>query len=399
MLQHIQPFPAIIMTQETPESTETIYLNRSGSYYPTLNSALNAHPMLPIGTYTVGQNPDTGAYFLAPIEDYQLPGKIYGNTINRSDRIINTFLSRNDRATGVLLAGEKGSGKTMLAKQLSIRARALGMATIVINSGLCGEAFNQFMQTIRQPIIVIFDEFEKVYHEEDVQNQILTLFDGTFPQHKLFVLTVNNVYRVNEHMRNRPGRLYYMIEYSGLTDEFIREYCEDVLNPSDHRAKQILQIVQIAQLFSNFNFDMLKALCEEMNRYGEEPLDAIELLNIKPSSDDRYLEYTVSVSVEGSEAEEIDLQSSSTVNGNPALRSRHSVSFYRKNPIPKIEGDEDYDDNVYESLILQNPRDFVAHDATTQQYTFQSKLTDGTRVTVSFTRVQTVPISVRDLIA
>merc|ERR1712137_572142 len=38
----------------------------------------------------------------------------------------------------------------------------------------------------------------------------------------------------------------------------------------------------ISSLFDHFNFDMLKAMVEEMNRYGEAPDEVLELLNAKP---------------------------------------------------------------------------------------------------------------------
>jgi hypothetical protein len=84
-------------------------------------------------------------------------------------------------------------------------------------------------------------------------------------------------------MRNRPGRIFYMLEFKGLDQEFIREYCTD--NLRDASLKNIDQICQTAGLFSQFNFDMLKALVEEMNRYNETPREAMKMLNAKPEFD------------------------------------------------------------------------------------------------------------------
>jgi len=53
----------------------------------------------------------------------------------------------------------------------------------------------------------------------------------------------------------------------------------------DASLKNIDQICQTASLFSQFNFDMLKALVEEMNRYNEAPRDAMRMLNAKPEFD------------------------------------------------------------------------------------------------------------------
>jgi len=152
--------------------------------------------------------------------------------------------------------------------------------TIVINQPLCGENFNTFIQSIDQPCVILFDEFEKVYDRDD-QEKILTLLDGVFPSKKLFLITTNDKYRVDYHMRNRPGRIFYMLDFKGLDSTFIREYCEDNLNDT----AQIDRIVNISSLFAEFNFDMLKALIEEMNRYNETPQEALRMLNAKPEFD------------------------------------------------------------------------------------------------------------------
>jgi hypothetical protein len=104
------------------------------------------------------------------------------------------------------------------------------------------------------------------------------MLDGTMTSQKLFVLTVNDTWSVSSHMKNRPGRLFYNIEFSGLGAQFIREYCEDKLEDKE----QVEPVLQASALFDQFNFDMLKALVEEMNRYKETPFQALEMLNAKP---------------------------------------------------------------------------------------------------------------------
>ena len=192
-----------------------------------------------------------------------------------------------------MLTGEKGSGKTLLSKSISELARTQGIPTIVINQPWCGEGFNAFMQMIEQPTIVLFDEFEKVYDRDD-QEKMLTLLDGVYPSKKLFILTCNDRWRVDQHMRNRPGRIFYMLDFKGLEQDFIVEYCNDNLNAKEH----IETICRIACLFGQFNFDMLKAMVEEMNRYGETPQEVLKLLNAKPEFSDES-RYTVDLQVSG----------------------------------------------------------------------------------------------------
>lgn len=253
----------------------SFYLKDGEMLWPTQEGVYDVRDNLPVGTYTVGAHPMRG-WYLKPITDFDISGKIYGKTTRHAERILSTFTSR-PHSTGVLLNGEKGSGKTMLAKMISQKAAAMGISTLVINTAFCGDSFNTFIQSINEPCVIVFDEFEKVFDEKE-QEATLTLLDGVYPTKKLFVLTVNDKYRVNSHMRNRPGRIFYMLDFKGLDAAFIQEYCEDRLNNKAY----IPQVCRLTLLFDSFNFDMLKALVEEMNRYEESPNQAMEMLNAKP---------------------------------------------------------------------------------------------------------------------
>ena len=252
------------------------FIRNSNTYRIAAEESLDIQTQLPVGNYTVKFNDMGGFFYLEMVDSFTPLTKLYGDTTKNSKRILRTYLDR-DVSTGVMLTGEKGSGKSLLAKTLSIDAAAMDIPTIIINNNWTGDVFNKFLQDIEQPCVILFDEFEKVYDNDD-QEKALTLLDGVFPSRKLFVITCNDKWRVNEHMRNRPGRIYYMLDFKGLDPTFIEEYCQDVLVNKVH----IEKIVTIAALFEQFNFDMLKALVEEMNRYDESPQDALKMLNAKP---------------------------------------------------------------------------------------------------------------------
>ncbi len=197
-------------------------------------------------------------------------------------------------------------------------------------------------------------KFEKVYDREK-QEEILTLLDGVFGSKKLYVLTVNDKWRVDSHMRNRPGRIFYLLDFKGLDVNFIREYCEDNLINKQY----IDQICSLTSLFGEFNFDMLKALVEEMNRYGETPTEALEMLNAKPEYD------------EGAKYE-IKL-----IDGGREISSV-SPEIWRGNPLAvkgvNIEYDTDPNDDEAEWKDLRfTPENLINLNSQEGKFVFESK--------------------------
>jgi len=252
---------------------------------------------------------------------------------------------------------------------LAVSASEAGVPTIVINEPWCGEGFNAFMQMIEQPTVILFDEFEKVYDKDD-QEKMLTLLDGVYPSKKLFILTCNDKWRVDSHMRNRPGRIFYSLDFKGLEQDFIMEYCADNLDNVDH----IASVCRVAAMFDQFNFDMLKALVEEMNRYKESASEAMRMLNAKPEfgGDSKY---KVTLQVKGLDVEE-DKVEQDIWTGNP-LTNRISIDY----KVFEDEKDSDSDDvwNWEDARFTQE--DLKQIDPQAGKFVFINA--DGDRVTLN----------------
>lgn len=309
---------------------------------------------LPAGNYIIQATPQGELFFLS-VDNFKPIEKVYGNATRYAERILNTF---NDRSasTGVLLMGEKGSGKTLLSRLISLNSN---LPTIIINSPWCGDAFNKLIQDVDQPAIVLFDEFEKIY-EQDKQEKILTLLDGVFPTKKLFIFTCNNKYKIDENMKNRPGRIFYAIEYKGVGIDFIKEYCEDKL---DNKA-YIDDIVKLSELFDNFNFDMLQALVQDMNRYHESPTQVLDLLNAKPSLRNSSDTYEPRIFV--NDKEMIPYKKSYHCNTS----QKFEIGYYQ------TEEDKKKDEN--DEWLNVEPRDLVEYKASQGIYKYEFKEEDVT---------------------
>ena len=342
------------------------YFIKNGNSFRVADSAsIDMHDHLPAGNYLVKMDLFENLY-LEQIESFKPITKVYGDATRQADRIMSTFTDR-EVSTGVMLVGEKGSGKTLLAKNLSIKCAELGIPTIVINADWRGDKFNKLIQDIDQPCVILFDEFEKVYGRDE-QQEILTLLDGVFPMKKLFVLTVNDKWGVDTHMRNRPGRIFYMLEFKGLATEFIVEYCNENLEYPEHTDG----ICKISSLFGEFNFDMLKAMVEEINRYGDTPMEAMEFLNIKPEGDSSGT-YEIKLKIDG----KIYKTEDSELNGNPLSRAEFNV--WRDT----VEDEDDCKTPSYFKVVTA--RDLHGVDRESGTLTFSQQV-DGAAVTVSFTK-------------
>lgn len=330
------------------------FLKNGNTFKVFAQESIDLSNNLPVGNYVVKMDVMDNLY-LEQVDDFTTKGKLYGDVGKNADRILNTFDERPN-ATGVMLTGEKGSGKTLLSKLISIEGAKLGYPTIIINSPWKGDQFNTLIQSIEQPAIILFDEFEKVYDKDD-QEDILTLLDGVFPSKKLFLLTCNDKWRVDIHMRNRPGRIYYMLDFSGLDHDFIREYCVDNLKAQEHTEA----VCKMSSLFDEFNFDMLKALIEEMNRYNETPQESIRMLNAKPEFGDKG-KFATNLEIDGVVLG-TERFSEKEWEGNPLTSNIHFYCGTHKDK----DGDWDW------NSVRFGPQDLVTVDANNKVFTFVNR--------------------------
>jgi energy-coupling factor transporter ATP-binding protein EcfA2 len=246
---------------------------------------------IPGGIYTLFYNQRDNTFGIETTEEFKKPIKLYGKTDQIADRIITTFEDRN-QTTGVLLSGLKGSGKSLLVKIIAQKLLEKQIPTIIINDPrIDAEELAYFLNKMNQPAFIVFDEFDKNYREIQLQEKLLSILDGVnSPLKKLFAVVINDESKLSNFLINRPGRLYYYHKFTTLDFQVVEDYCKKELKNQEH----FDSVLKFFDFYSMINFDMLKALVEEMNRYNEPAQDAAKYLNIRIDNG-IYNNYTVKV--------------------------------------------------------------------------------------------------------
>lgn len=259
----------------------------------------NEQDLLSPGVHLIKFHPEQG-FYLNEQEPLQFPSKVYGDTPVIAEKILNTFLSREGKNTGILLTGNKGSGKTMLTKKVCSMANGVNLPVLLLEDAFAGTAFTEFMNSIVQPCLVLIDEFEKKYKKEEDQNDLLSLLDGTGFGQKMFMLTSNSE-KVSEYLISRPSRLFYHYRYGKLEEAVLVGYCKDNLKDEKH----LKNIHTLWSMSSDMSFDVLQSIVEELNRYPNDNfVDLICAMNVSLGDALRRRYALKSASLDG---EELDL--------------------------------------------------------------------------------------------
>lgn len=250
----------------------------AGETYQIYGEALKTYSRLPAMTYQVGFSKMTGFFLTAHPDLTVIEEKVYGNHEKKADKVLNAFKNVN-RNFGVILSGQKGIGKSLFARVLARKSLALGYPLIIVDQYIPGIA--NFIASIDQEVLVLFDEFEKSFgkcgeNERDPQEEMLSLFDGVNGGKKLFIITCNKSSDLNEFLINRPGRFHYHFAFSNPSPEEIEEYMRDNLN--EEHWGEIVRVVDYAT-YIDVTFDYLRAIAFELN-LGSSLEEALEDLNI-----------------------------------------------------------------------------------------------------------------------
>ncbi len=234
---------------------------------------------IPSAIYTV-KHGMSGFYLQFTKKRFEQPEKLYGTTSPRASRVTKVY-DQTDTSTGVLLTGLKGSGKSLLMKEIANQMLDKDIPVVIVQDAFSGSDFMSFMESIGE-CVVLLDEFGKTYKRdnkdgENEQHGLLTFFDGDYSSKGLILLAENKTWDIAELFIDRPSRVLFHWKYERLEEDVVTGFCKDNLKKNKFKE----DILGVSRTSKDFTFDSLQAVVEQCNMFHKEKFeDIIDGLNI-----------------------------------------------------------------------------------------------------------------------
>ena len=248
---------------------------QDGNIFSQGSATTVSHPEgLPKGIYEVKVSM-TGFYLSKIAESFTFDYKLYGLNQKFIDYVLRTYENTTGNL-GVLLDGIKGTGKTVVAKELCNRLQLPVVLVQSMGSDTNSKLIKYLSTSIDFDCIFFFDEYEKEFKNS---SDVLSFMDGTYNSiyRKVFLLTTNEL-NVDPNLLGRPSRIRYKKSFSNLSEEVTREILNDILE--DKTA--IEKVIELTHSMNIITIDLIKAIATEINIHGVEALPNIkETFNIE----------------------------------------------------------------------------------------------------------------------
>lgn len=271
------------------QTVENKFAVHGKNVFPFTQQVGSVVSKIPAGLYKIKQG--MFGYFLAKeCDNITLPEKIYGSTVERAHRIMSAYNS-SKTSTGVGLFGKKGAGKSLLSSVIAQNAINNGLPVIDVSDSFdTDKDYLNFIDTLGNSVI-IFDEFLKHLsklnksdennssdseHAKRNQDKLLNFFQGVNTPKRLIVMIDNSSYSLSDFLLDRPGRMRYMFNFTGVESEVVQALASNAgLNE-----ESIEQLVTYSAKYKP-SFDVINAIIDEWVKYPEDSLTEITtILNV-----------------------------------------------------------------------------------------------------------------------
>lgn len=214
--------------------------------------------------YNIDVDRYTDAISLEETSGLSLPSKVYCTPRDERfiDKVINSYNLSESGFTGVMLAGLKGSGKTVMAKMI---ANNSGLPIINIDKNIRPYILRNLVEKLGDTsVCFLFDELDKVLEDYD-DSVLLQVLDGSDTKGKHMILfTCNDDNEISEYLIDRCSRIRYWREFDEMSPSLIMEVLNDKLNDK----KEVKSLTDfIKDNFEVCSFDNIASFVKEANDY------------------------------------------------------------------------------------------------------------------------------------
>lgn len=214
--------------------------------------------------YNINVDRYTDAISLEETSGLSLPSKVYCTQRDERfiDKVINSYNLSESGFTGVMLAGLKGSGKTVTAKVIANKS---GLPIINIDKNIRPYILRNIVEKLGDTsVCFLFDELDKVLADYD-DSVLLQVLDGSDTKGKHMILfTCNDEDEISEYLIDRCSRIRYWRVFDEMSPSLIMEVLNDKLNDK----KEVKSLTDfIKDNFEVCSFDNIASFVKEANDY------------------------------------------------------------------------------------------------------------------------------------
>lgn len=214
--------------------------------------------------YNISVDRYTDAISLEESSGLSLPSKVYCTQRDERfiDKVINSYNLSESGFTGVMLAGLKGSGKTVMAKVIANKS---GLPIINIDKNIRPYILRNLVEKLGDTsVCFLFDELDKVLADYD-DSVLLQVLDGSDTNGKHMILfTCNDDDEISEYLIDRCSRIRYWRKFDEMSPSLIMEVLNDKLNDK----KEVKSLTDfIKDNFEVCSFDNIASFVKEANDY------------------------------------------------------------------------------------------------------------------------------------
>ena len=214
--------------------------------------------------YNINVDRYTDAISLEETSGLSLPSKVYCTQRDERfiDKVINSYNLSESGFTGVMLAGLKGSGKTVMAKVIANKS---GLPIINIDKNIRPYILRNLVEKLGDTsVCFLFDELDKILEDYD-DSVLLQVLDGSDTKGKHMILfTCNDDNKISEYLIDRCSRIRYWRKFDEMSPSLIMEVLNDKLNDK----KEVKSLTDfIKDNFEVCSFDNIVSFVKEANNY------------------------------------------------------------------------------------------------------------------------------------